>query len=400
MDRQELAKRIAEIRERVAVEIGSGAKFESLIPGLKIDARTLGIKLRDLLPEYFWNPYQTLTHNALVNLIVGNRGGGKTYGVKERSIDNFIKKGEQFGYIRRYKDDLQTSMPTYFDDIYEEYPDYEFKVEGAKFYIRERTEDKNKKWTKDDIAGYGFVLSTANNKKSVSFPKITTLQYDEFLLEKGSQKYLPREVEKLLNLYETIARPGSGHPRVVLWLMANAVTEYNPYFLYWDIQMPTTQDKNGKWIWKHPSRPILVEDVRIAAFIEAKKNSEFGQLVAGTNYADYSIENKFLLDNNTFVSKKSPRARHAFNFAYLGANYGVWFDYSEGKMWVSEMIDPSGVTYSFTIEDHKPNMMLFKSRNKSYYLKAFFDAFKQGNLFFETVTIKNMCFDIFKVSMF
>lgn len=399
MDRNELVKRIEEIRERVAFDVTNGAEFPDLIPALKLEARELRVKLRELLPDYFWNPYQTLTHNALVNLIVGNRGGGKTYGVKERSIDNFIKKGEQFGYIRRYKDDLTTSMPTYFDDIYEDYPDYEFKVEGQKFYIREKTEDKNKKWTKDDIAGYGFVLSTANNKKSVSYPKITTMQYDEFLLENGAQRYLPREVEKLLNLYETVARPGSGHPRVVLWLMANAITETNPYFLYWNLKMPTQQDKNGKWIWRHPNRPVLVEDVRVDAFVEAKKKTEFGQLVAGTTYADYSIENKFLLDDNTFIDKKSPRARHAFNFVYMAKTFGVWFDFSEGKMWVSELVDPSGITYSFTIKDHKPNTMLFKSKNKSYYLKAFLESFKQGNLYFETMNIKNMCYEILKMSM-
>jgi len=55
--------------------------------------------------SFFWNARQTLTHNVLFNVIVGNRGGGKTYGAKEWAIDNFIKTGEQFGYIRRYKDD-------------------------------------------------------------------------------------------------------------------------------------------------------------------------------------------------------------------------------------------------------------------------------------------------------
>ena len=33
------------------------------------------------------------------------------------------------------------------------------------FYIRLKS-DSNGKWTEKDIAGYGFILSTANNKKS------------------------------------------------------------------------------------------------------------------------------------------------------------------------------------------------------------------------------------------
>lgn len=354
--------------------------------------------MKDFDTSIFWDIYRTLTHNALINVIVGNRGGGKSYGAKKRAIENFINKGEQFGYIRRYKDDLKKPLEQFYKDIAQEFPEHECKVEGDKVYLRIKTNNNKEKWTEKDIAGHGFTLSTANNKKSMSYPEITMLIYDEFLLEEGNQRYLPNEVEKLLNLYETVARPGSDHKRVTLWLLGNAITETNPYFLYFNLRMPKQKDKNGKWIWKHPSRPILVEDVRDEGFIDAKKKTEFGQLVAGTTYADFSIENKFLLDDDTFIEKKSQKARHAFNFAYKGKEFGVWYDFSEGRMWVSEAVDPSGLMYSFTIKDHKPNTMLFKTKNKSYWLKNFFEAFKQGSLFFENITIKNMCYEILKIS--
>lgn len=347
----------------------------------------------------FWNINSTMTHNVLFNFIVGNRGGGKSYGAKKRAVENYIKRKEQFAYVRRYKDDLKTPLEQFFKDISQDFEGYECKVEGAKVYIRKRPEDDKQKWTDEDIAGYGFVLSTANNRKSISYPNITMMIFDEFLLEEGNQKYLPGEVTKLLNLYETIARPGSGHPRVTLWLLANAITITNPYFLYFNLKMPKSQDKNGKWIWKHPTKPILVEDVKNEGFIDAKKNTEFGQLVNNTNYADYSIENKFLLDDDTFIERKSQRARHAFNFIYEDKKFGVWFDYSEGKMWVSESIDPSGITYSFTLKDHSPNTMLLKSRNKTYYFKHFIEGFKSGTVFFETMNIKNMCYEILKMTI-
>lgn len=348
----------------------------------------------------FWDIGRTLTHNALINVIVGNRGGGKSYGAKRRAIQNFITKGEQFGYIRRYKDDLKKPLEQFFKDIAWEFPEYECKVEGEKVYIRIKTENAKQKWTEKDIAGYGFTLSTANNKKSMSFPNVTMLIFDEFLLEEGNQKYLPNEVEKLLNLYETVARPGSNHPRVSLWLLGNAISVTNPYFLYFNLKMPNTMDKNGKWIWKHPEKPILVEDVRNEGFIDVKKNTEFGKLVNGTNYADFSIENKFLLDDDTFLEKKSQKAKHAFNFVYRGTQFGVWFDFTEGKMWVSSAVDPSGLTYSFTMKDHSPNSMLFKTKNKSYWLRNFFESFKQGTLYFESMNIKNMCYEILKMSLY
>ncbi len=347
----------------------------------------------------YWDIGKTLTHNALFNFIVGNRGGGKSYGAKKRGIDNFLNRGEQFGYIRRYKDDLKKPMEQFFKDIMWEYPDHEFKVDAEKFYIRLKQGDKVK-WSDKDVAGYGFVLSTAANKKSISYPDVTTLIFDEFLIEKGNQRYLPNEPEKLLNLYETVARPGTNHPRVVCFLLANAITVTNPYFLYWNLKMPQKADKNGKWIWKHPTRPLLVEDVRNERFIEKKKATEFGKLVEGTNYADYSIENKFLLDDDAFIEKKSQKSRNAFNFSYKGKMFGVWYDYSVGKMWVSSSIDPCNTTYSFTMQDHKPNTLLLKSKYKSHYFKTFIEGFQQGIVFFENMNIKNMCYEILNISLY
>ena len=349
----------------------------------------------------FWDAGQTLTHNRLFNFIVGNRGGGKSYGAKKRGINNFIKNKEQFGYIRRYKDDLKEPMTQFFEDIMWEYPDYEFKVDSKYFYIRLKPANEKEKWTKDDIAGYGFVLSTASNKKSISYPNITTLIFDEFLLDKGNQMYLPNEVDKLLNLYETIARPGTNHPRVVLFMLANALTITNPYFLYWNLKMPTKQDRNGKYIWKHPTKPILVEDVRNEAFIDSKRNTEFGQLVSGTKYADYSIDNKFFLDDDTFIEKKSPKARHYFNFVYKNQNYGVWADFTEGRMWVSNDIDPYCVlNYALTMKDHQPNTMFLKTyKRKAGHFNTFIENYKMGNVRFENINIKNITYEVIKMTM-
>ena len=348
----------------------------------------------------FWDPRRTLTHNVLINIIVGNRGGGKSFGAKEWGIDNFIKKKEQFGYIRRYREDLKRPMEQFFEDIKYKYPDYEMMVSGEKFYIRLKTNDKKQKWTEDDVAGYGFTLSTANNKKSMSFPKITTLIFDEFLLEKGNQLYLPDEPLKLLNLYETVARPGTGHPRVILFMLANAISITNPYFLFWGLKMPTKQDKNGKYIWKHPTRPILVEDVRNEKFIDTKRNTEFGQLVAGTKYAEYSIENKFLLDDDTFIEKKTGKAKYYFTFIYKNQKLGVWADFTDGLMFVSTDTDPSyPLVYSLTLKDHSPNSLFLKARSKHTHFKMFLEAYKMGKVRFENINVKNITYEVIQMTL-
>lgn len=348
----------------------------------------------------FWNLRRTLTHNMLINIIVGNRGSGKSFGAKEYAIDNFIKKGEQFGYIRRYIDDLKEPMDRFFDDIADKYPDFEFKTDSKRFYIRQKPTDENQQWGPKDIAGYGFTLSTANNKKSIPYPKITTLIYDEFLIDKGTQRYLKNEPIALLNLYETIARPGTDHPRVILFMLANAISITNPYFLFWDLKMPKRKDRNGKYIWKHPKRPILVEDVRNEEFIDRKKNTEFGKLIDGTQYAQYSIENKFLLDDDTFVEKKSPKARYYFTFIYKEHTLGVWADFVEGKMYVSKSVDPSYLlVYSITMSDHKPNTMFLRNKTRNSHFKIFLENYMLGNVYFESVNIKNICYEVIKMAV-
>lgn len=358
--------------------------------------------MNEIDTSMYWNIRRTLTYSDIIfYLILGNRGGGKTYGFKEWAIDDFIKNGYQFGYIRRYKDDLKEPMKQYFKDIEDKYPDYEFKSDTKYFYIRLKPADPNEKWTEKDIAGYGFILSTASNKKSISYPKINKLCLDEFLLDKGNQRYLTNEVMSLLNLYETVARPGTDHIPVKCFLLANSISITNPYFLYFGInKMPDKQDKNGKWIWRHPTKPILVEDVRNEKFIDKKKNTLFGKLIEGSTYAEYSIENKFLLDDEKFIEPKSPKARFCFTLNYLEHSLGVWADFTEGLYYVSKQIDPSyPLKYSVTMKDHSPNMILIKNKHRNLPFKRFIEGYQDGAVRFESVNIKNITYEIIKLSM-
>ena len=47
------------------------------------------------------------SYNATFNMIITNRGFGKTYGTKKTAIHEFWKKGEQFIYVRRDKSEIK-----------------------------------------------------------------------------------------------------------------------------------------------------------------------------------------------------------------------------------------------------------------------------------------------------
>ena len=102
--------------------------------------------------KFYYTLQRVLSFNSLINIIIGERGVGKSYTCKKHVINRFIKKNEQFVYLRRYKTELKSSVPKFFDDIIanNEFPEARFKVKNNLFYID------------DNIAGYALPLSTAN----------------------------------------------------------------------------------------------------------------------------------------------------------------------------------------------------------------------------------------------
>ena len=77
----------------------------------------------------FYNFSEVLSQNAVYNFIIGGRGLGKTYGAKKHVIKKFLRHGEQFIYLRRYKTEMGAKS-SFFADIMEEFPGEVFRVEG------------------------------------------------------------------------------------------------------------------------------------------------------------------------------------------------------------------------------------------------------------------------------
>ena len=77
------------------------------------------------------------SYNKLINFVVSNRGGGKTFGFKNWAIKDFLKNENQFVYLRRYKSELEkdNNIKNFFDDIKYKFPEHEFEVKGGRFLI-------------------------------------------------------------------------------------------------------------------------------------------------------------------------------------------------------------------------------------------------------------------------
>lgn len=171
--------------------------------------------------------------NATYNVIFGERSNGKTYATLKQVLENYFNDGSQFAYIRRWSVDVQPKrMNNLFNAIIED--GYLEKLSGGKFTaIFYRTgrfylctyNDKGKPiYNEEDIIGYAFSLSENEHNKANSYPRVTTIIFDEFLTNKI---YLPDEFILFMNTISTIVRQRTN---VKIYMLGNTVNKFCPYF--------------------------------------------------------------------------------------------------------------------------------------------------------------------------
>lgn len=323
---------------------------------------------------------KTLSYNCLFNFVVGMRGVGKTYAFKKWAIKDFLKNGKEFIYVRRYKTELKAkNLKLFFSDVSQDFPGVAFDVKGTQFYI-------NKTY-----AGQAIALSTAKINKSVPYPNVNKICFDEFIIDRGTYHYLQDEVINTLELYSTVARLRND---VKMFFLSNALTVTNPYFDYFNVKLPF----GGKTVARTGDE-ILVEIIREAEFTKAAEQTRFGSIIAGTEYGNYAVANEFLRDNKNFVAKKTPGSDYYFTVRYCGKTYGIWIDYKEGFIFVSRDVDPSNrLLYALTADDHTPNAIYSAGgASRSPFLSMLAKMYRLGAVRFESVGIKNEFMPVFRL---
>lgn len=256
--------------------------------------------------DCYYNYDKIISYNAMLNFLVGERGVGKSFGAKKFVINDFLKRGHEFVYIRRYDNELKKALP--------KIPDFFDDINKANLFKNHTLYCKSKKFYCDDnVFGYAMRLTEAQDLKGSTFTNVQTIIFDEFIIEKSRRTYLPNEVNTFLGVIESIARTRN----IRVFLLGNAVSNINPYYLYFDLKNPYNSDiqtfKNGL---------ILVQHMQNKAYQDAKAKTRFGQLVAGTEYSNYAINNQFMSDSdNNFIEKKQGTAKFSFAFIHKRSNF-------------------------------------------------------------------------------
>ena len=320
--------------------------------------------------KIYYDLGKLLSYNKLLNITIGSRGRGKSYAAKRWGINGWLKNKKQFVYIRRYKTEFD-NIKNYFSDIEDRYPDHKFSVGKGCFYID------------DEVAGYYIGLSTSQNKKSNSYPNVDKIIFDEFIIDKGKVTYLKGEVQLFLDMIETIGRTRDD---LKILMISNAISSVNPYFLYFNI-FPHSGDKI---ICKEQ---IVVDIDKNTDFINFKKQTRFGQLIADTKYGKYSIDNEFLRDDVTFIEKMSGKSLCWYGMKYNGVVYSVWYNTPSGYVFFTKKAIPDTKDiYAITTDDHSINMLLLSNTNLIF--KKLREAYNFGQVRFDCLQSKSAFFEI------
>ena len=318
-----------------------------------------------------------ISYNAFITFIITERGLGKSYGAKKFVAKHFLKKHKQFVYLRRYKTELKKAMNKngFWKQIINdpELKGHKFKNEKETMYID------------DQLCGFAIPLSIANILKSSTYDDVDTIVFDEFLIDKGNYHYLQNEVIQLLDVIETVARLRD--IRVIF--LGNAISITNPYFTFFNLSLPYNSDVKIAKRDNKGNPLIVVYYARNTVYREVKKASRFGQLIEGTEYSKYAIDNEMLRDSKSFIRKKSKTCKFYYILVLNGKHYGIWCDYQNGMMFVSNDYDPNcPVMFSINPDDHNESTLMIRCRTSPFF-KSLIEHYRVARLCFENQQIKN-----------
>lgn len=327
------------------------------------------------MKNIYYNYDRLFSYDFLWAFVIGERGVGKSMNAKIAMLKKYLKTGEQFIYIRRYKTELDTALATFWNDLQGNgyFEDYRLEVKKSKMLTEFKCNGK--------ICGYAVPLSTANILKSTAFPKVGTIVFDEFLLDNaGTYRYLKNEVTLALDVYETVFRLRTGK----MIFLGNALNVHaSPYFAYFGLEL--WNDEREFKTFKDGA--IVVNYIRNLEYREAKKNSRFGKLIDGTEYGKYAIENQVLRENNSFIEKKPANSTFYGSLIINGFVIGIW-NGRNGYLYLSEKYDPnSKQKFALDYNDHT-EQTVYTTVRENMYMHMCVRGYKQGWLKFESQKIK------------
>ena len=324
------------------------------------------------------------SYKAVFNFIIGARGCGKSYGAKKMLIKKFIRTGQQFIYLRRFKTELQ-KVNTWFDDVQAEFPDHEFKVKGKTFYIDGK------------LAGWAIALSTSQIEKQNSYKHVKYIMFDEFLIDTtGSYHYLRDEYNVLCQFYSTVDRD---RDEVQVLFIGNALQVVNPYFTALGVK----PDPDNIFVKQavhnnHKYNLVTCEVFADPDQVEHARQTRFGLTLADTDISRFMWDNQFVLDNTQSVvsiSSNPRRYKHLINIKYKSSIISIDLFKSNSALFINSLnMFQDMITYTLDVSSVTSDIPLLHQHHRVFIRDIISRYLATGSIFYDSVETKQAFGDI------
>ena len=224
----------------------------------------------------YFNLNAILKTNSTYNVIIGERSNGKTYASLKYGVEQYFKNGSQIALIRRWQTDIKGNRASEVfkallanDEVSKiskgEYEGIHYY--GGKYYLCNYGDDGKALYNENDVIAYPFSLSDTEHNKSISYPSIKTIIFDEFLTR---QVYLPDEFILFMNTISTIVR---NRTDVKIFMLGNTVNKYSPYFDEMGLKNVRNQTQGSIDLYKYGTSTLQVAVEYCKSTGKSKKNS-------------------------------------------------------------------------------------------------------------------------------
>lgn len=315
----------------------------------------------------YLNRNNVLSYNASLNFIVLKRGYGKSWTFKDLAISEFIKCGAKTIWVRRYKPERRNAMTKFLPDIADKYPNHKLEIKGKSLYI-------------DGKEAITFVtLSEAQSLKSMAFNGYKYLIFDEFIIEGGATRYLPDECDVFCSLLSTVFRDRP----IKAFLLGNKVKSVTPYNIYFNLP-------NFDGIKYNNDTSTLVYAKDNDGVIEDNyAKSDLHKILKNTKYYDYSMLNKSLNDNSSFIEKRPTHLREFSIVNIKGVDVGIFMNVSNSKLYFDTHCDGTIKNKYILNKDNMSESYMLLSKQFPLY-KIIKDAYINGRVFFNDIRTKTI----------
>ena len=346
------------------------------------------------MPRYYdWDKtmsYQTGT-NGEICIVLGAKDIGKTFGLRLKCINRYIKYGEKFCEICRTNEEMKAVMRGYFDKLQNDkfFLDYVFKTEQGCGYIAPiPPEGEKPEW---QLICYFVALTNFQREKKRTFAKPKRYIFDEAVIDTKDRyhRYLPDEFLILAHLLDSISRQQPGGESYYLYLLGNSVDLTCPYLRKLGInKIPSNFGYSyykNKTVLLHYVEPWDARDRRAKTLV--------GRMLEGHDESAVIFDNEFKDTTGKEVMKKTSNAEYKFAIRWSSQTFAIWSDKKRGLWFVTSKL-PKGASNIYTLAKKDSSVQyqaiekadpLLKLLNRFYYI---------GGLRYESPSIREAFFEV------